>query len=137
MSNLIKLVLSESEVNVILNNLKCILEYKDYLNKDLKANRSKYINTYMFFESEWKPLVFEKLKFADNLLYVHSFIGTGACVNTSPSLLEVYWLTTRNVLVKDKPLEIFADSNTYHGLTTLLSVVIPDDLINLKPTEGE
>jgi hypothetical protein len=139
MSNLIKLALSESEVNTILDNLGCIREYKDYINEDLKANRSKYIvkdrEGWFFYNFKWSEFTHEKLKFTNNLLYVDSYIGTGACVNSSMSLLEVYWLTSANVLVKDKPLEILADANTYHGLTALLSVQIPDDLINLNKNE--
>jgi hypothetical protein len=135
MSNLINLTLSESEVNVILNNLRCIREYTDYINEDLKANRSKYIEKHstgwFFYDFKWTEFTHEKLKFTNNLLNVHPYIGTGACVNSSPSLLEVYWLTTRNVLVKNKPLEILADANTYHGLTALLSIDIPEDLTKL------
>jgi hypothetical protein len=136
MSNLIKLTLSVSEVNVILNNLECLREYKDYINEDLKDNRSKYIVKHytwrFFYDFKWSEFTHEKLKFTNNLLYVDTYIGTGACVNSSMSLLEVYWLTRRNVLVKDKPLEILADCNTYHGLTTLLAIDITNkDLTKL------
>ena len=139
MSNLIKLALSESEVNTILDNLDCLLEYKDYINEDIKSNRSKYIVKnrigWFFYDFKWSEFTHEKLKFTNHLLEVYPYIGTGACVNFSTSLLEVYCLTTRNVLVKDKPFEILADCNTYHGLTALLSVQIPDDLINLNKNE--